>query len=110
MLKLLPPPDVQRNLPTILVDHATRFPVLDRCLHLRLLYLWSGATGLPLRVLLRRVDAGLGVGFFLVKSCGDDVGDELEDPVDDPGITITIGTEFSVLQCVLLPFLMRCGF
>ena len=41
-----------------------------------------------------------------VVSCGNDVGDvlavELEESVDNPGRTI--GTKFSVLHCVLLPF------
>ena len=35
--------------------------------------------------------------------------DELEEElVEKPGTTI--GTKFSVLQCVRTPFLMRCGF
>ena len=34
--------------------------------------------------------------------------DELEDELDKPGTTI--GTKFSVLQIIRIPFLMRCGF
>ena len=35
--------------------------------------------------------------------------DELdEELVDKPGTTI--GTKFSVLHCIRIPFLMRCGF
>ena len=46
------------------------------------------------------------------ESCGNDAGDvcaaELEEPVAKPGTTI--GTRFSVLHCIRLPSLMRCGF
>ena len=31
-----------------------------------------------------------------------------EELVDKPGTTI--GTKFSVLRCIRIPFLMRCGF
>ena len=34
--------------------------------------------------------------------------DELEEVLDKPGTTI--GTKFSVLHCIRIPFLMRCGF
>ena len=51
---------------------------------------WSPNT--RLRVLLRRLVAGLGVESSTVKSCGNDVGDvlavELEEAVDNPGTTI----------------------
>ena len=67
----------------------------DRCPHSCLLFVRSRATGLPiarLRVLVRRMDAGLGVESSAVKSCGDHVGDvlaiELEGAVDNPGTTI----------------------
>ena len=33
---------------------------------------------------------------------------DLEDEFDKPGTTI--GTKFSVLHCIRIPFLMRCGF
>ena len=35
--------------------------------------------------------------------------DKLEEELaDEPGTTI--GTKFSVLHCIRIPFLMRCGF
>ena len=36
------------------------------------------------------------------------VDEDPEDELDKPGTTI--GTKFSVLQMILIPFLMRCGF
>ena len=39
---------------------------------------------------------------------GDVVEDELEELVDRPGTTN--GTLFAVLQSIILPFLMNCGF
>ena len=48
-----------------------------------------------------------------MESCGEDDGEEgdgvvEEDLVDRPGNTN--GTQFDILQSILLPFLMRCGF
>ena len=36
------------------------------------------------------------------------VDDDPEDELDEPGTTI--GTKFSVLHIIRIPFLMRCGF
>ena len=64
---------------------------------------WSPSTGLL--VLRRRVIAGLDVESS-DESCGNDVGEklvvELEEPVDNPGTTI--GTSFSVMQCIFCRF------
>ena len=37
-----------------------------------------------------------------------EVDEDPEDELDKPGTTM--GTKFSVLQGILIPFLMRCGF
>ena len=37
-----------------------------------------------------------------------EVDEDPEDELDKPGTSI--GTKFSVLQIILIPFLMRCGF
>ena len=37
-----------------------------------------------------------------------EVDEDPEDELDNPGTTI--GTKFSVLHCVRIQFLMRCGF
>ena len=37
-----------------------------------------------------------------------EVDEDPEDELDKPGTTI--GTKFSVLHGILIPFLMRCGF
>ena len=37
-----------------------------------------------------------------------EVDEDAEDELDKPGTTI--GTKFSVLQIIRIPFLMRCGF
>ena len=63
-------------------------------------------TSARLRVLRLRVESSS------IESCDTDVEDvlvdELEGPVDKPGITT--GTLFSVLHCMFLPFKMRCSF
>ena len=44
----------------------------------------------------------------LTESCGNKVEDVVvNEPVNNPGTTI--GTKFSILHCILLSFLMRCG-
>ena len=66
----------------------------------------NGSPNTRLRVLRRRVVAGLGVESS-VECCGNDVGDvfvvELEELVDNPGTPI--GTQFSVLHYVFFSFL-----
>ena len=75
----------------VLLDHATCFPMPQRLYrHFVLL-------------LLDEVSSDV--------SCGNDakdvLGPELEEPVENPGTTI--GTKFSVLQRIVLPFVVSCG-
>ena len=60
----------------------------------------------PQRLLLLRVFTGHVVESFPTESCDADVEDvltvELERPVDNLGTTM--GTYFSVLHCIILPF------
>ena len=71
---------------------------------------WSSSA--QRRLLLLRVFAGAGVESSRIESCDTDFQDvvvaELEDPVDKPGTTI--GTEFSVLRCIFLPFSNKMWF
>ena len=91
------------------------FPVLGPCPHFCSRLTSGSCNRSPnarLRVLLLRVDDGLGVEPSTVKSCGNEVEDalvvEMKDLVDKPGTTI--GTYLSVLHCILLPFEIRCVF
>ena len=57
--------------------------------------------------------AGAGVEFSRIESCHTDVEGvvsalQVERPVDKPGTTTS--TLFSVLQCIFLPFSIRCVF
>ena len=70
----------------------------------------DGSLRTVLLVLSLVADAGCNEG--TTASCNTDARDvgvaELEEPVGKPGTTI--GTQFSVLRCIRLPSLMKCGF
>ena len=103
-------------------------PVLDRCPHVRLLIAQIRATALPkprLRVLRRRMVAGLGVESSAVKSCDNDVGLKVAifcDPfltgrcsffsVLEPSLRITIHSwcpQKSACLCETVPMSFRGG-
>ena len=95
--------------PPLVYGHALRTPSLWLPVNCYESRNWSPSSGLL--VLQRRLVAGLDVESS-VESCVNDVGKvlagELEEPVVNSGTTI--GTLFSALHWVILPFFKRCGF
>ena len=96
---LFRPQDSSWNLPTILADRATGFAVPARCPHFIFGFSVSVGSG------DRSPCAGALDAMWRQPNPAVTM---LEEPVDKPGTTI--GTQFSVLQKIRLPFLMSCDF
>ena len=122
--ELFHPQDSLWVLATTLVCRNTGLPVPVRdphfylvlgfwLVHLTTLLMFQKWTGLPVLVyphfnLARLLDGDLNGSISWHEGVVDAEVDELEEVEDEPGTTI--GTKFSVLHCIRIPFLMRCGF
>ena len=84
-----------------------------RLVHVTTLLVFQKCTGFPVLVYphlhwTRLLDGDLNDQFPDLKESWVKVDELEEELVDKPGTTI--GKKFSVLHCIRIPFLMRCGF